>query len=121
MNSLYLRQEIDYSESDATNYEVFGYQERHAEYRYAPSRISGVLKSNSLTPSMAVNTLDSWHLAQNFGTVPTLSEGFIQAVAPFDRVLAVTNEPEFLADFWFEMNHTRPMPTYSVPGDMDRF
>ena len=39
---------------------VFGYQERFAEYRYKPSKITGQFRSNYAT------TLDSWHLAQDF-------------------------------------------------------
>lgn len=100
---------------------VFGYQERWAEYRYFPSRISGAFRSNYPTGSTPAS-LDAWHLAQNFTTRPTLSAQFIQDptdVVP--RVIAVPSEPEFLFDSHFTIRCVRPMPTYSVPGLIDHF
>lgn len=92
---------------------VFGYQERYAEYRYKPSRITGLFASD------AAGSLDAWHLSQDFATLPTLGGTFIQDNPPIDRVIAVPSEPHFLADFWFELKTDRPMPVYSVPGLMD--
>ena len=63
--------------------EVFGYQERWAEYRYNPSEITGLFRSN------AVGTIDNWHLSQNFTALPTLNTTFIQDTPPLERVLAV--------------------------------
>lgn len=95
--------------------EVFGYQERFAEYRYKPSLITGKFRSND------AQSLDIWHLAQNFGALPTLNDTFIKEQPPIDRVIAVTDEPEFLYDAYFEMKTARPMPAYSVPGLIDHF
>lgn len=95
--------------------EVFGYQERYAEYRYKPSRITGLFQSD--VPS----SLDVWHLSQDFAALPSLSEEFIQDDPPIDRVIAVPDEPHFLADFWFKVLCDRPMPIYSVPGLIDHF
>jgi hypothetical protein len=92
---------------------VFGYQERYAEYRYKPSRITGLFASD------AAGSLDAWHLSQDFATLPTLGDTFMQDNPPIDRVIAVPSEPHFLADFWFELKTDRPMPVYSVPGLMD--
>lgn len=105
-----LNREIYYSGASAYDDAVFGYQERWAEYRYKPSRVTG------LFASAAANSLDVWHLCQDFGTPPVLNYSFIEESPPIDRVIAVPSEPHFLADFWFEYKHTRPMPTYSVPG-----
>jgi hypothetical protein len=52
--------------------EVFGYQERFAEYRYKKSQICGKLRSND------AGTLDAWHLGIEFGSTPTLDDTFIQ-------------------------------------------
>lgn len=99
----------------AGNGKVFGYQERFAEYRYKPSIISGLFKSN-------VNgTLDPWHLAQWFVTPPVLGDAFIQENPPIDRCIAVPTEPHFLFDSYFSMRCTRPMPVYGVPGLIDHF
>lgn len=51
-----LNKEI-YCDGSANDANVFGYQERWAEYRYYPSRISGLFKSTSS------GTIDPWHLA----------------------------------------------------------
>ena len=94
---------------------VFGYQERWAEYRYKPSLITGQFRSNF------AQTLDTWHLAQNFGALPTLSDTFIQENPPVDRVIAVPSSPQFLFDAYFKLRCARPMPLYSVPGFIDHF
>lgn len=88
----------------------FGYQERYAEYRYKPSKITGLFRSN------ATGTLDSWHLSQYFENLPTLNETFIQSNTPIDRALAVDDQPDFICDFYFNYRCVRPMPVYSVPG-----
>lgn len=95
--------------------EVFGYQERYAEYRYKPSMITGKFRSND------PQTLDSWHLSQDFANLPTLSPTFIQEDPPIDRVIAVNTEPHFLFDSFFNYRCVRPMPLYGVPGLIDHF
>lgn len=94
---------------------VFGYQERYAEYRYKPSIISGLFRSNH------VATLDAWHLSQTFATAPVLGHDFITENPPVDRVIAVPTEPHFLFDSYFSLRCTRPMPVYGVPGLIDHF
>lgn len=95
--------------------EVFGYQERYAEYRYKPSLITGKFRSQ------ATESLDAWHLSQDFVTLPELSESFIRDIPPIDRVIAVPSEPHFLFDSYISMRWARPMPLYSVPGLIDHF
>jgi hypothetical protein len=98
-----------------THDDVFGYQERFAEYRYKNSKITGKFRSND------ANSLDAWHLGIEFGSQPTLDDTFIQDSPPVDRVIATPTEPHFIFDSYFNMFSTRPMPTYSVPGMMDHF
>jgi len=110
-----LRKEI-YATADAVgNDTVFGYQERYAEYRYKPSRISGLMRSS------AAGSLDAWHLAQDFGAAPVLNAAFIAEDPPVDRVIAVPAEPHFLFDSYFKIHCARPMPVYGVPGLIDHF
>ena len=112
-----LNKEI-YVQGEASDDDVFGYQERWAEYRYKPSQISGLFKST------AAGTLDGWHLAQKFNTLPTLNATFIQDTPPLDRALAVGSEAngqQFLFDSFFDVKMARPMPMYSVPGLIDHF
>lgn len=107
-----LNKEI-YTAGVAADDNVFGYQERYAEYRYKPSQVTGAFRSNATTP------LDSWHLSQDFSALPVLNASFIQDDPPVDRVVAVPTEPEFLFDSWFDLKSVRPMPVYSVPGLID--
>lgn len=110
-----LNQEIFVTNVPATNEAVFGYQERYAEYRFKPSRITGLFNSNF------ASSLDVWHLSQDFSALPVLNASFIEDNPPIDRVIAVPSEPHFLADFWFDLKCDRPMPVYSVPGLIDHF
>lgn len=109
-----LNKEI-YANGDAADEDAFGYQERHAEYRYKPSKITGRMRSN------ATQSLDVWHLAQNFANRPALNGAFIEDDPPIDRIAAVTDEPHFKLDCYFTMRCARPMPMYSVPGLIDHF
>lgn len=104
-----------YTQGTADDNGVFGYQERYAEYRYKPSMITGKLRSTD------AQSLDVWHLAQKFDSLPKLNQDFIEENPPIARVIAVPNEPQFFADFWFDLKTSRPMPVYSVPGLVDHF
>lgn len=112
-----LNREIYAQGTDEDN-DVFGYQERYAEYRYKPSKITGVMRSN---PTDGFETVDYWHYAQNFTDLPKLSSAFIQDVPPIERALAVPSEPQILLDCWFDLDCYRPMPLYSVPELVDHF
>jgi len=101
----------------ATDNLVFGYQERFAEYRYLNSKLTSLMRPD------AAGTLASWHLSEDFGSLPALGNTFIQANTgvPLDRAIAVPTEPQFFADFFHEIKAARPMPLYGVPGGIDRF
>lgn len=109
-----LNKEI-YAQGNTDDDGVFGYQERYAEYRYAPSQVTGKFRSTY------AQSLDSWHLAQKFENLPKLSPEFIVDNPPIDRVVAVPSEPQFLLDCWFNLSCVRPMPVYGVPGLIDHF
>lgn len=104
-----------YCDGSANDNDVFGYQERFAEYRYMPSQISGLFRPT------AAQSLDIWHLSQEFGTRPTLSSTFITDNPPVDRIIAVPDEPEFNFDSYFHYIHARPLPVYGVPAGLGRF
>jgi len=113
-----LNKEIYVTGNSTQDNNVFGYQERWAEYRYKPSMISGLFKSTS------AGTIDAWHLAQKFTSLPTLNDTFISDTPPVSRVVAVgaaANGQQFLFDSFFDCKTVRPMPLYSVPGLIDHF
>lgn len=105
-----------YAQGTNKDNEVFGYQEAWAPYRYKPSRVSGAFRSNY------EQTLDSWHYADYYTKLPTLSSEWIdETKANINRTIAVQDELEdqFIADFYFKGIWTRPMPLYSIPGLID--
>lgn len=95
------------------NEKIFAWQERYAEYRYKPSKIVSILRSS------AANSLDVWHLAQEYSTMPTLSKDFIEENPPVDRVIAVPSEPHLIIDMYIGNTSTRILPAYGVPGLID--
>lgn len=109
-----LNQEI-FVQGTGADDDVFGYQERAAEYRYKPSMVTGKFNSDYATP------LDNWHLAQDFAALPVLGDTFIKENPPMARIKAVTSEPDFLFDAVLSLHCARPMPVYSVPGLIDHF
>ena len=104
-----------YAQGTSADDDVFGYQERYAEYRYFPSMITGKLRSTY------AQSLDVWHLSQKFDSLPVLNDEFIQDKPPVERILAVQNEPQFIIDSYIQMKCARPMPVYGVPGLVDHF
>lgn len=104
-----------YADGTAGDNEVWGYQERFAEYRYKPSTITGEMRSNY------AQSLDTWHLAQDFLARPVLDAAFIIDNPPINRVVAVPTEPDFIFDAYFKLRCARPMPIYGVPGLIDHF
>lgn len=111
-----LNKEIFVSGVPATDDAAFGYQERYAEYRYAPSQIRGQFRSTY------ASSLDVWHLAEEFATLPALNSTFIESNTPIERSLAVAaSYPHLLFDAWFDLKHARPIVTYGIPATLGRF
>lgn len=102
-------------DSAAQDSNVFGYQERYAEYRYKPSLITGLFRSTAAT------TLDIWHLSQKFASLPTLGTTFIKDTPPLARVQAVASQPEFFLDVYANLISVRPIPVYGTPAQLARF
>ncbi len=99
-----------YAQGTSVDDEIYGYNERNAEYRYKNSYITGKFRSSD------PQSLDIWHLAQKFEELPKLNSDFIEENPPIKRCLAVQNEPEFLLDVYHEFQDIRPIPQYGVPG-----
>ena len=107
-----LNQEI-YAQGNATDTEVFGYQEAWADYRYRTNMVTSEMRSSY------AQTLDAWHYADKYNELPKLSSSWIkEGTENIDRTLAVKSglSHQFICNFYFDQTWTRPMPIYSVPG-----
>lgn len=116
----------DFYNEETDNNDVFGYQERYAEYRYKQSMITGKMRSYNGESDWTADqgkfeSLDYWHLAQNFENLPRLNAEFIEENPPLDRVIAVPSEPQFLLDCHFNLVSVRPIPVYATPALLSRF
>lgn len=100
-----------YATGEAADANVFGYQERYAECRYKPSKVTGLFRPTS------AGTLELWHLSEKFGARPTLGQTFIedQTETVLDTRVAVPSEPDFYLDAWFDYKCARPLPVFGVP------
>lgn len=96
--------------------EVFGYQEAWCDYRHIPNMVSGQMRSSAGT------YLDTWHLADDYSSMPYLSNTWIsEDPSTVDRVLCVAHSvsDQFFLDAHFSCEFTRAMPLYSIPGLID--
>lgn len=110
-----LNKEI-YAQGNDEDDEVFGYQEAWADYRYKPDRVSAEMRS------AYAQSLDVWHLADDYDKLPALSDSWIREdPSNVDRVLAVQSNTsaQLFADIFVMNRTTRPMPMYSIPGLID--
>lgn len=111
--------EIFLDNSDSDN-EVFGYQEAWADYRYKPSRVTGLMRSG------VRNSLGVYNYSDYYTSRPYLSSGWIadNSDVNVDRTLAVSSddsEYQLLLNIAFDLKSTRPMPVNSYPGLVDHF
>jgi hypothetical protein len=107
-----LNQEI-YAQGNAKDEEVFGYQEAWADYRYRTNMITGEMRSTY------TQTLDAWHYADKYTSLPTLSSDWIkEGTENIDRTIAIQSDKsrQFICNFYFDQTWTRAMPIYSIPG-----
>lgn len=103
-----LNQELYFqSGSFANSIATFGYQQRYAEYKYAPSTVHGDFKT----------TLDFWHMGRIFATPPSLNSGFMTS-DPTHRIFAVedTDQHKLWVQIYNDVKARRPMPYFSNPS-----
>ncbi len=97
---------------------VFGYTGRYDEHRYLSSKLTNIMRPATSGGTPLAGTLASWHLSEDFATLPTLGATFIQSETsiPLDRAIAISTEPHMIADFYHNIKAARPLPTFGVPG-----
>ena len=107
-----LNKEI-YAQGSAADETVWGYQSQYSEYKYKPSMVTGKFRSN------ATGTLESWHYAQEYASLPVLGEDWLQVTdTNVARTLAVQTEPQLIFDSLFNFKATRPMAMDARPGGL---
>ena len=107
----YIKNKEIFAQGTAEDDEAFGYQEAWAEYRYSNNMVTGELNSDYATP------LDSWHYADDYDRLPTLSQAWeVETDANVARTLAIQDQDQWIADFYFDQTWIRPMPIYSIPS-----
>lgn len=111
--------EIYLDETDATYpNSVFGYQERYAEYKHKPNKVTGQMR-----PGIS-GSLAAWHLGDYYTNKVYLSDSWLQVdKANVDRALTVTSSlaDQLFADIVVQARWTLPLPVHSNPGFADHF
>ncbi len=102
----------------ATDDLVFGYTGRYDEHRYLSSKLTNIMRPATSGGVPTVGSLESWHLSEDFASLPALGASFIEAntAVPLDRAIAIATEPHMIADFYHNIKAALPLPTYGVPG-----
>ena len=109
-NQSILNKEI-FAQGTSEDDEVFGYQEAWAEYRFEDNIVTGELNSDYPL------ALDNWTWADKYESLPTLSDEWIKETdVNVQRTLAIENQDQFIANFYFESTWYRPLPIYSIPS-----
>lgn len=104
-----LNKEIYYQNSSADD-DVFGYSPRYEECRTGYNRLTAEFRPDHPL------SLDVWHVAQDFGALPTLNDTFIKSSVPMGRVLQSTTNDHCIADIHFSMYSTKELSLTGVPG-----
>lgn len=96
--------------------EPFGYNEAWADMRFRHNQITGQMRSS------VENSLDIWHFADQYESVPYLNQEFIEETPIYvNRTLAVDSDvqDQFIVDIYHKVEAIREMPLYSIPGLID--
>lgn len=91
---------------------TFGYQEYAYELRYDDNMVTGEMRSNYAT------SLDSYHMADDYSSLPALGATWIQGNTPISRNIAVsaaTADP-IQANTLASGMIARVLPMFSIPG-----
>lgn len=98
-------------DGEPVNDDVFGYNSAWYEYFTAQSQTRGLMRPY-VNQSLAV-----WNYSDNYDSLPTLSTDWLyEDGSQIGRTLAVQNQPQFKADFYFKPTYVRPVPVNMAPG-----
>lgn len=100
---------VDYTKPANTPYPTFGYQERYAEYKYAPNTVHGNFRDN----------LAFWHMGRIFSNAPSLNESFVMADPNqgMERIFAVESADidKLYCQIYHNLTAVRPLPFFGTP------
>ena len=89
--------------------DIFGYQQRYAEYKYAFNRVAGDFRDN----------LAHWELSRRFTNHQALNQSFVECdPQETSRIFAITddNEDKLWISLYHKVDALRPMPYHSNPS-----
>lgn len=95
----------------AENLEPFGYTGRYNEMRYIPNRVTSLMRT----------TLNNWHMAREFASLPPLNDEFVNmegALSDMLRPFAVQSETPLLGIFAVGLDSMRPLPFLAEPSEI---
>lgn len=91
--------------------ETFGYQEAWSEYRFMPNRVTGLMRPD------VPGSLSAWNYSVKFEDTPSLTSEFVEEdPGLIDRTIAVSSEPQFILDSYFDYVDVKNMSVHSIPG-----
>jgi hypothetical protein len=102
------KKELYIEGNETDDNQIFGYQQRYAEYKYAENRVAGDFR----------DTLAHWELSRRFeNTAPVLNQSFIEC-APDTRIFAITeaSEDKCWISLYHKVSALRPIPYFSNPS-----
>lgn len=105
-----------------TNNDIFGFNEAWADYRYSKNRLSGELLPNNQNDT----GLSSLYVyTEYYNNAPTLNAAWMISnpntigntlLYNYTGNKSEYGNSQFLADFYFNVQVSRKMPVYSIPG-----
>lgn len=101
--------------SSATPDATFGYQERYAEYKMIPSKVSGFMKPD------VTGTLAVYNYSDYYTTTPSLSATWMfEPIENIERTMFFNFETAspFIMDYVCDLKAYRSMPYNSQPGGL---
>lgn len=101
-----LNKEIFFQLNGTTDNDIFGYQQRYAEYKYIPSTVHGEFQTD----------LDHWHWGRIFTSAPFLEPTFVHC-NPSDRIFNVlgVGTDQLYCIVNNRITARRPLPYYGEP------
>lgn len=97
--------ELYYDPEGSDNDDIFAYQSRYAEYKYAPNTVHGEFKSD----------LNFWHLGRIFNSRPNLNGEFVRIYHDNREFAVQDGTDQVYCQVYNKVKAKRPMPFFGTP------